>query len=141
MPQVPYSPIPQPGQMVGTPKVSVNTPEAAFGGAVGQALRGAGQQLEHSGDEIFRRAVALQDLRNETDAKEADAQYMMKVGELHANFSALQGRAAADAYPEYMQNIQKLRQDMRGDLPNDAARKMFDSPSLSTMGRTIFNGA
>jgi hypothetical protein len=89
--------------MVGTPRVSVNTPEAAFGGVVGQSLQGLGKQIESSGTELFHRAVALQDLKNETDAKEADAQYMMKVGELHANFSALQGRQAADAYPKYME--------------------------------------
>lgn len=142
MPTVPYSPVPTASpQPLGTPKLGVNTPIAAFGGTVAQALEGLGKQVEHSGDEIFRRAVALQDLKNETDAKEADAQYMMKVGELHANFSSLQGKAAAEAYPKYMEDIQKLRVDMRGALPNDAARRMYDSSSLSTMGRTIFNGA
>lgn len=142
MPQVPYSPVPQTAPLEkGTPNVNVQTPIAAFGGTVAAALEGLGKQVAHSSDEIFKRAVAIQELQNETVAKEADAQYMMKVGQLHADFSALQGKAASEAYPKYMQDVQKLRTEMRNALPNDSARKMYDSSSLSTMGRTIFNGA
>src|SRR6266568_181255 len=141
MPQVPYNPVPNAPNLVETPKVHVESPAAAFGGSVGEALSGLGRTLGHAGDELFQRALALQNLRNETEAKEADAQYMMEVGKLHANYSSLQGKAAVDALPKYQEDIQNLRQQMRGNLSNDMARKMFDGSSLSTMGRTIFNGA
>lgn len=142
MPAVPYTPAPNVSPTeAGTPSISVNAPAAAFGGAVGQALEHLGQVESHVGDEIFKRALALQELQNETAAKEQDAQYMMKVGQLHADFSALQGQQAVAAYPKYMQDIQQLRTKMRNDLPNDATRRMYDSSSISTMGRTIFNGA
>lgn len=142
VPSVPYQPYPdaRPAD-IGTPNVSVNAPSAAFGSTIGAALESVGAKAEHVGDELFARAVALQNLQNETEAKEADANYMVKVGDLHANYSALQGKAAVDAYPGYVKGIQKLRQDMRGGLSNDMARRMFDSQSLGTMGRTIFNGA
>src|SRR5437879_1795805 len=58
-----------------------------------------------------------------------------------AEFSALQGKAAVDAYPAYVQDLQDSRKTFRDNLGNDQARKMFDNQSLSTMGRTIFNGA
>lgn len=142
MPQVPY--VPYSTERVAdtaTPSVRVNAPEVAFGGAVGHALEGVGKQVSHFGDELMQRAVALQQLQNETEAKEVDAQYMMHVGDLHAKYSSLQGKAAVEAYPKYMKEIQESRQTFRNNLSNDMARKMYDSSSLSTMGRTIFNGA
>lgn len=142
MPTVPYSPIPQAGQMVGTPKVGVNTPEAAFGGAVGQAIQGLGKQFGHTGDELFQRAVALQDLRNETDAKNADSQYMMQSAKMMSEFKTLQGQAASpEALDTHIKSLDELRQKIRGDLPNDAARRMYDSSSLSFMGRETINAA
>src|SRR6266568_2270096 len=139
--QVPYNPVPNAPNLIETPKVHVDSPVAAFGGTVGEALSSLGRTLGHAGDELFQRAIALQNLRNETEAKEADAQYMMEVGKLHANYSSLQGKAAVDALPKYQEDIQSLRQQMRGNLSNDMARRMFDGSSLSTSGRTIFNGA
>lgn len=142
MATVPYNPVPsvEPSSQ-GTPKFSVTTPGAAFGENIAQAVEGLGGVLQHSGDELFTRALAMQQLRNEADAKDADAQYMISAGQKHAEFSSLQGKAAVDAYPQYAQDLQDSRQAFRSSLGNDQARKMFDSQSLSTMGRTIFNGA
>lgn len=148
MAKVPYQSFAtaQPSQ-IATPSIHIQTPTpptapaAAFGGAVADAVKGLGGSLEKTGDELFKKAVALKELENETVAKEADAQYMIKVGERHAEFSALKGEAASKAYPSYMRDLDLLRNQMRGDLPNDSAKKMFDGPSLSTFGRTVFSGA
>lgn len=142
MAQVPYVPYPtaQP-ESRGTPNISLNTPGAAFGENIGQAVEGLGHTLTHSGDELFNRALALQQLQNETVAKEADADYMLKVGEKHAQFSALQGKDAVAAYPAYAQDLKDLRTKTRDALPTDQSRKMFDGSSLSTLSRTVFNGA
>lgn len=142
MPQVPYNPVPdQVSSGQATPGLNINASIGAFGGAVGHALEGLGEVEKHVGDEIFTRALAMQNLQNETEAKEADAAYMIKAGELHANYSSLQGQSAVDAYPKYMDDLQSVRKDVRAGLSNDMARKMYDGSSLSTMGRTIFNGA
>lgn len=142
MPQVPYSPVPDvaPSNR-GTPNFNVSVSGDAFGVGIAQAVEGLGGVLQHSGDELFNRALAMQQLRNEADAKDADAQYMISTGQKHAEFSALQGKAAVDAYPAYIKDIQDSRKTFRDNLGNDQARKMFDNQSLSTMGRTIFNGA
>lgn len=140
--QVPYNPVPSVSPSEGgTPTVQINAPEAAFGGNVAKALEGLGAQGMHAGDEIMRRALALQELKNETEAKTADAKYMIEAGKLHADFSALQGQQAADAFPKYQQDLNQIRTGIRGQMSNDMSRKMYDSSSLSVMGRTIFNGA
>ena len=124
-----------------TPSLSTNAPVEAFGGATAQALQGLGKVQEGIGNELYTRAIAMQTIHSESEAKEADAKYMMAAGELHAGYSSLQGRAAVDGYPQYMKDLDATRKQIREGMSNDAARKMYDGSSLSTMGRTIFNGA
>ena len=101
MPAIPYSPVPQVSpQENPTPSVRENTPIGAFGGQVAEAIQGLGAVTEKAGNELFGRAVALQQLNNETEAREADAKYMMAAGDIHAKFNALEGKDRVDAYPK-----------------------------------------
>src|SRR6266404_1790071 len=116
-------------------------PAAAFGGEVAQAVSGLGRTVAGAGDEIFSRAIALQNLQNEAEATEADAKYMIEVGKIHAEYSAKEGNERVQAFPKYQKDMQDIRQSIRGTLSSPMAQKMFDRSSLSTMGRTIFSGA
>lgn len=142
MAQVPYNPVPQvqPTEAA-IPGVRVNAPTEAFGGATARALEGLGGVTEKAGNELFQRAVALQQLNNETEAKAADADYMIKAGDIHANYQALQGMDRVKAFPKYSKDLEELRVKIRDGLSNDMSRRMYDSSSLSTMSRSIFNGA
>ncbi len=125
----------------GTPTVSLAAPVEAFGGAVGHALSGLGEHVNAASDKIWARAVELQNLKNESEVDRADAAYMQKAGLLHADFSAKQGLEAQQAFPKYMKDLQNTREQIAGTMSNPMTQKMFDKTSLSTMGRTIFNGA
>jgi hypothetical protein len=141
MAQVPYSAVPDVSPAgPATPRISVATPPAAFGATIAQALEGVGKEVGQAGNELFQRAMAIQELRNNSDAQQADANYMIAAGEVHAKFSALQGKDAVDAYPGYIQQLKDLREQTGGSL-NPAARKLYDGSTLGTLGRTIFNGA
>jgi hypothetical protein len=142
MASVPYSPVLEvaPGQTA-TPRIGIATPEAAFGGATAKAIEGLGAVTEHAGNELFGRAVALQNLNNETEAKQADADYMIAAGEVHAKYQSLEGKDRVDAYPGYVKQLEDLRVKTRDKLSNPMAQRMYDSSSLGTMGRSIFNGA
>lgn len=125
----------------GTQSVNVSAPVEAFGGAVGQALQGVGHALEGASDKLWQRAVELQNLNNDTEAKKADTDYMIQAGELHAKFSSLEGENARAAYPQYIKDLQSSRESIRGNLSNPMAQKMYDASSMNFMGRSIFNGA
>jgi hypothetical protein len=125
----------------GTPEVSVSTPIEAFGGAVAHAISGLGGAVEQSSDKIWQRATEFQDLQNRAEVDKADAAYMEKAGLLHAQFSARQGQDAVQAFPKYIQDLKDERERIGGTLTNQMTQKMYDSQTLSTMGRTIFNGA
>ncbi len=139
MPQVPgLTPQVAPSEG-GVPSVGVPVPVDAFGGAVGHALQGLGTSIEGASDRIWQRAVDIQNMNNETSAKEADAKYMIESSKLHEEFAQLEGQAAHDAFPGYIQRLQDLRTSIRGGLPNAMAQRMYDASSLSFMGRTVFN--
>lgn len=142
MPVAPYSPVPEQGLIHGGPSgLRVTADPNAFGENVGRALGNLGKVVQGAGEEMFNRALAFQQLRNETEAKEADTDYVLKVAERHAQFQSLQGKAAVDAYPAYSKGLQQLRTQIRDKMSNDASRRMFDSQSLGTMSRTVFSGA
>lgn len=142
MPQAPSSSlVPSVAPSGFAPSVGLDVPVDAFGGAVGRALEGLGNSVEQSSDRIWQRAMDLQNLNNETAAKNADAQYMMKSGELHAAFINKEGlNAGPAALQAHIQELQDLRTSLRADL-NPMAAKMYDASSLSFMGRNIFNAA
>lgn len=142
MPQVPFSGVPSVApQQASTPRYSADVNASMFGGAVADATRNLGKSIEGAGDELFKRGLAMQDLYNHSEAQQADADYMEKAGKLHADFSSLAGKQAVDAYPGFIQSLKDARKETGEGLSNDMSRKLFDSQSLSTMGRSIFNGA
>lgn len=141
MPTVPYNPVPDVApQAPGVPGLRVQTPIAAFGGTVAQAIESVGGKLDQDGNEIFQRAMALQDLNNRTAADKANTDYTIALGQKHAAFSALEGQNAVKALPQYTQDVQDLREEYGQGL-NPMARKLYDVDSRGQMARTIFNGA
>lgn len=141
MPQVPGITPTQGVSGSGTPEINFAVPVEAFGGAVGQAVSHLGGALEQAGDKVWQEALRLQDLQNRTEVDKADADYMEKAGKLHAEFSSLQGENATKAFPQYIADLKSAREEIRGGLSNPAVARLYDSQTLSTMGRTIFNGA
>lgn len=125
----------------GAPSVDIGVPVDAFGGAVGHALAGLGQDITKDSDDVWHEAMAVQNQVNETTAKDADAQYMIKSGIMHADFLNKEGNnAGPEALQKHIQDLQDLRTSLRKDL-NPAAAQMYDASSLSFMGRNIFNAA
>jgi len=142
MPAVPYNPVPQVSTApASTPRFQADVSSATFGGNVGSAIESLGGQLRQSGNELFERGMAMQTLYNQSEAQEADAQYTERAGLLHANYNTLQGKAAVDAYPKYIEELKQTRTSIRDGLTNETSQKLFESASNGTMGRSIFNGA
>jgi hypothetical protein len=141
MPQVPdLFPTAQPSGAA--PNISLPVPAEAFGGAVGHALQGFGGDIEQASNSIWQRAMDMQGLKNETEAKEADAQYMIESGKLHADFINKEGlNAGPEALAAHIDELQNLRTRIRGSLSNPAAARMYDASSVAFMGRNIFNAA
>ena len=142
MPQVPYKGVPDvQAEDRPTPYFHVNAVSEAFGANIGQAISHLGSQIEHSSDELFGRAIALQKLRNETEADQAISDYMIKSAPLRADFNSKQGRDAVDSYPGHIKDLDTLRTGVRKSLSNPDAQRRYDASSRGFMGREIFAGA
>lgn len=141
MAQVPYSGAPQvsPSNQ-GIGGVSSEAPADAFGVGIARELGGLGDAISKAGDIVFARGLAMQELANQSAAREADANYIIEVGKLQAEFNSLEGPTAIHALPKYQQDIDNLRTSISKSL-NPMAKRMFDSSARQTMARTIFNGA
>jgi hypothetical protein len=142
MPAVPYSPVPDVAiSQQGISPISVPTPIAAFGGTIAEAIGTAGRTMERAGDEIMQRAVALQQLQNENEAREADAEFTIAAGELKAKYHSTVGRMAVEANPQYNDDVRNLQTSFRDRLSNPASRRLFDRESRGAAARAIFGGA
>lgn len=139
MPQVPIYNTPSvqsegPGSM---PNASLDS----FGAGIGRGLVGLGNQLEKTGDTLEKHAVKFQDRLNATEAKEALLNGDIALGELEAKFRSLEGKAAVAAYPEFVANIRKLRDDTVKQIQNPEVRHQYDQAITSRLANSIITGA
>lgn len=121
----------------GTQDVNLPVPVDAFGGAVGHALSDLGVDVAHGSDQIWQRAVDLQNLNNETSAKNADATTDKKMAIESADFLNKGGiNAGPDALQQHIQRLDDIRKEGRQGL-NPMAARMYDNSALSNMSSYI----
>jgi hypothetical protein len=117
-------------------------PPAAFGGDTAQAEQKLGGAFAQSGNELFSRAMAMQQLANSSEAQEAISNYIIQASKIHANLSAMQGKDAVNYFNgQYAPDLHNARESIRNGLSNPMVQKLYDADSRSFEARTIFNGA
>jgi hypothetical protein len=125
----------------GLPGVNVRAVDDAFGAGVARADQQFGKQLESSADEIFKQAMNIQQTRNDAAAKEADAQYTIRAGDLYEEYRSKLGENAVAAKPKFVEDLGKLREEIKGTLTNPAAQRMYDGTTRQSFARTVFSAA
>jgi len=142
MAQVPYKPVPDVAYADNpAPYFHINAISDAFGANIGQALSHLGSQIEHSSDQLFGRAVALQQLKNQSRADELSTQYTIESSDLRAKFQSLEGKAAPDQLMAHEKDLENLRVKIGGQAENDFTRKLYDSHTRGYLGREIYSAA
>ena len=141
MPTVPYQKFPTAEPTSPGEQVQVNAPGAAFGENIGAALQHLGTTTDQVGNELFTRAIALQDLANETEARNKVIDFTTQAAQRQSDFDSLQGVDAKNALPAHLKAIGDLRNDMRGTLASPMAQKYFDQEASSFQNRITFSSA
>lgn len=142
MPQVPYQPIPDvSAQATPTPSLRVEASGAAFGTTVASAVEGVGGQLDKVGNELFTRAMAMQDLQNRTQADELYSRFTTEVGLKQGAFDAKQGKDAALGLDPHLKDLSDTRTQYSGYAQNPMVQKLFDSESRGLLARTTLSSA
>jgi hypothetical protein len=139
--RVPYNPVPDIQPQGGGESISVNTPPAAFGENIGNALQHLGSTVGDVGNELFSRAIAIQDLSNQTEARNKVIDFTTQAAQKQADFDSLQGIDAKNALPGHLKDIGDLRNSMRGTLGSPMAQRYFDQEASSFQNRVTFSSA
>jgi hypothetical protein len=136
MPQVPYNPAPSVGPSgQSTPFLRVpGAIEEASGVGVARAVSGVGREISQAGDMLAQQALHMQHMVNETDAKNADVDVMVQIGQAASEFDALEGDQAVKKLPEYQERVKKIRQDALANMPNGMSRNMLDQSISRRVG-------
>ena len=137
---VPYSPVPDVApQLDPTSSVHIDTPTAAFGGAVGAAIGQLGQATEGAGKELFDRAYAMQELNENMKADAAAADAIGKQTDAYLNYSKLRGQALLDGNDAYKANLAQIRTDGAEGL-SPYARNLYLQQTRRNEAAMVWHG-
>src|SRR6266705_995431 len=116
------------------------TPEA-FGAGIGEAETRLGRGIEHIGDVLSKHALQMQEEVNASTAKDFFLQGDVAVGKLTVDYNALEGANRVNAYPKYVEDIGKVRTEMKALAPNGDVARRFDQDFARRVGYSIVDGA
>lgn len=116
------------------------TPDA-FGAGIGVAEQGLGKAVEGISDVLEKHATKMQEDVNVSSAKDLFLQGDIQVGKLTVDYNALEGANRVNAYPKYVEDIGKVRQDLIKSSPNDDVARRFDQDFSRRVGYSIVDGA
>jgi hypothetical protein len=139
--EVPYTGVPTTSpRFEPTPDMSINTPPAAFGVNVAEALGHLGQVQEGAGKELFDRAYAMQELHVQAQVNSAvsDAQNQM-MGK-YLDYTQLEGKAAVDGYQPFLNDLDKIRDDVGKSVDNPFGQVLYNNESRNSRFRLAFSG-
>ncbi len=105
--------------------VRIDTNEGMFGGQQARALGGLGNALIETGSMLSREVIAEQQIKNETEATNAQNEYQQEAGRLWGEYSALQGEEAVRAYPAFQENMRQLQRRMTESATNPVVRRQL----------------
>lgn len=139
---VPYRPVPNvEAQTAPVRPEFVQTSPQAFS-AVGAALEHLGANTGEAGNEVFGRAIAMQDLHNQTLTDQANTTFMSGATKSISDFNSQLGNNAGPVQLDKLQSdLEVQRQQVRASLPNPMAQKQFDLESHNFVGRMFVSAA
>ena len=132
----PYNPVPQVGASAPAGQYeNIQPSPAEFGGLIGGAEQKLGGATEQAGDVLAQNAVRIQTINNETAARNTSNKYIQDAGQAWAKYGELQGKAAVDAYPQFVQQLQDIQQQHADTLQSPQARNDFLNASSFMLNR------
>lgn len=141
------TPVPYSGTLDVTPQVDplspvhVDTPIAAFGGAVAGAITHMGEVSEGAGKELFARAYAMQEMDEHNKADAASADVFTKQTLRYLELSDLPPGDQKAALPQYMRDLAKMREDGAAGLNSPWAKQAYLDQTRRNESMMIWHGA
>lgn len=140
--RVPYTPYLEGDVPSGpyAPQLNVNINANMFGAPQARAEKAVGESVSRLGNSIAGAFSQSSGIENDTATHDLDVQGMTKLGERQTQFYSLEGKNAIDAAPQYIKDLQSLRQNILDQAPNDTVRKKVDQLFSTNIGNAIVSG-
>lgn len=109
---------------------------------VGSAFDNLGQAFTGAGNELWHRAIGLQDVQNQITQTKAEIEFDKYLGDKQVAFNQLQGEAANEStYKAHLKDIEDKQKEMLGKLPNQAVKDAFDKNTSRSVGQAGIHAA
>lgn len=142
MAQVPYSGAPEVGPALDPlPTPRVNAPAEAFGTGVAGAISHLGEVAQGAGKELFARAIAFQELDEQTKADMAAAQTLDRMTNRYMEYDKLRGNERIEGMPKFQEDLSKIREDGAAGLNSPYARMQYLRDSRRSQSMMTWHGA
>jgi hypothetical protein len=113
----------------------------AFGASVGAARANEGAAIGKMGDLLEKHAVILQNQKDEALNNEAVTKAILAEGQVTNEYRKLTGKAAEEALPKYMKDLEAARTNIRNGLPSAYVQRLFDQATMRPFGYAINNAS
>lgn len=138
MAEVPYTGVPSVApDYRPTPEIHPNVSADAFGASIAHATERSGAAFAQAGNELFGRAIAMQQLDQHAEASNAANAATDAVGKLHMEYTSLEGINAKNGYEPYVANVNKAIADAGKDLTSPYAKALYESETQRMRQVTI----
>lgn len=114
-----------------------NAPAGAFGASTSRAITQFGQQVGQVGDTLFNLAAQEQREDNERIAKRSLIEFNSQASAINSEFSALEGEAAVNAYPEVKERLEKVKTDILAANTGRRVSDLLDNPMASALQQVV----
>jgi hypothetical protein len=139
--QVPYNPIPQvAARDEPTPYRSEAIPSGAFGQPQAQARIQEGQTLGQVGNELYARAIAVQEFNQQAEANEKDAAFQQQQIQAYTDYTQKMGKDAVDGLPGFMASQEAIRKQMGAGL-SPYGQVLYNNQTRNAYNRMAFSAA
>jgi Transglycosylase SLT domain len=116
-------------------KLDIQSSPADFGSLEAQGMERLAGGLQTTSGNLGQAAFAMQAMNNETAARDASNSFMQSAGQAWAQYGTLQGKAAADAYPQFAESLKALQDQHSNALGNPQAKNDFLNASSYMLNR------
>lgn len=139
--QVPYNPVPNVAAVDRpTPYRSEAIPSGAFGQPQAQARIQEGQTLGQVGNELYARAIAIQEFQQQAEANERDAAFQQQNVKSFVDYTSKRGLDAVNGLDPFLAQQEQVRQQMGQGL-SPYGQVLYNNQTRNAYNRMMVSAA
>lgn len=121
----------------GTSYLSVRADANDFGGQIGQAMQGAGNEAQEAAQKQMAQNTHFQEMYADSAARDGVVAASQKLGDLENEYKQNRGINAPAAYKTFQEKANALYEESATGMPNNYAQKLFRDQFSKELGYSM----